>query len=92
MSIVHLEENCLDRHAHGEHANRFKHDLIHALSSKTGRSWSAILTHRREFGARFLHNISIRDDTMLVGILQSQDTTLALRHGEQVPRRRSNEG
>ena len=83
------KKNSLHRRVHGGHVEHLQHGLLHALSLGLGVHRS-IREHDGMFHkhnpelvvenvAPDFHVISIRDDVVRDGILQSQDTALVLR-------------
>merc|ERR1719452_251992 len=82
-------EYSLDSDVHGRHAEGFKHHLSHLLTVSLGVKRSFSEEGGRFFGGNtefivegvmpdLLHIIPVGDDTVFNGVLQGEDTSLAL--------------
>ena len=82
-------QHSLDGHIHGWDVEGLKHDLGHLLSVGLGVEWGLCEQGGVLLGCHtqlivegvmpdLLHIIPVGDDTVLNGVLQSQDTSLAL--------------
>ena len=83
-------QHCLDGHVHGRNVEGLKHDLGHLLAvglgveGRLGEQGGVLLGGHAELVVEgvvpdLLHVVPVGDDAVLNGVLEGQDTPLALR-------------